>query len=151
MRFNENEIILASDHAGYELKEYVKNLLKKRGVPVVDVSAPELDPKDDYPVFGFRVAQAIARGEYRRGILLCGTGLGISMAANRYRGVRAALCTSPELANMAREHNNANVLVMGGRTTTREMAEKIIDAWFNGTFAEDRHNRRVEMLDQVPE
>jgi RpiB/LacA/LacB family sugar-phosphate isomerase len=147
---NSETIILAGDHAGYVMKEHVRQYLEKRGLMVVDASAPQLDPSDDYPLFGFKVAQAIADGEYKRGILMCGTGIGISIAANRYKGVRAALCTSPELAHMAREHNDSNILVLGGRTTTPQMAEQIVDAWLDGTFAGDRHARRVEMLDQAP-
>lgn len=148
---NKTTIVIASDHAGYEMKEYLKAYLSEKGITVADISAPEYDAKDDYPVFGFKLAHAIASGKYEKGILLCGTGLGISMAANRIRGVRAALCTSPELAHMAREHNNANVVVIGGRTTSRETAEKIVDTWLTGEFAGDRHAKRVAMLDEVPE
>jgi ribose 5-phosphate isomerase B len=147
---NETAVAIASDHAGYEMKEHLKKYLQEKSIEVVDLSAPQYDVSDDYPVFGFKLAKAIASGEYKRGILLCGTGLGISMAANRIRGVRAALCTSAELAHMAREHNDANVVVVGGRTTTRETAEKIVDTWLTGTFAGDRHAKRVAMLDDVP-
>lgn len=150
MQQNIEKVALAADHAGFELKEYVKAYLTRIGIAFEDMSAPQLDPADDYPVFGFKVAQAVADGWYRQGILLCGTGIGISIAANRYRGVRAALCTSPDMARMAREHNNANVLVLGGRTTAPETSEKIIDAWFDGNFAGGRHGRRVELLDQPP-
>ena len=151
MQKNIEKVALAADHAGFELKEYVKTYLKRIGIAVEDMSAPQLDPSDDYPEFGFKVAQVVADGCYRQGILICGTGIGISIAANRYRGVRAALCTSPDMARMAREHNNANVLVLGGRTTEPGTAEKIIDAWFDGDFAGGRHGRRVELLDQPPE
>ena len=144
-------IVIASDHAGYEMKEHLKSYLGSKGIAVADLSAPEYDAKDDYPVFGFKLAKAVASGEYAKGILLCGTGLGISMAANRIRGVRAALCTSPELAHMAREHNDANVVVVGGRTTTRETAEKIVDTWLESEFSGNRHAKRVAMLDEVPE
>ncbi len=151
MQHDIDKIVIAADHAGFELKEHIKSYLTKIGISCDDMSAPQLDPSDDYPLFGFKVARAIAKGEYHQGILLCGTGIGISIAANRYRGVRAALCFSPETARMAREHNNANVLVMGGRTTSPETAEKIIDAWFDGNFSGGRHGRRVEQLDHPPE
>lgn len=144
---NEQTILIASDHAGYELKEHLKSYLTKRGIKIKDLSAPELDPSDDYPIFGFKVAKEIAQKNYQQGILLCGTGIGISIAANRYKGVRAALCTSPELARMAREHNNANILVLGGRITSKEAAEKIVDAWLDGDFAGGRHEKRVNLLD----
>jgi len=150
MQQQTERMALASDHAGFAMKEHVKAYLAKKGVAVDDLSAPQLDPADDYPQFGFKLAGKVSKGEYKRGILLCGTGIGISIAANRVRGVRAALCTSPELAHMAREHNDSNVLVMGGRTTTPEMAEKIVDAWLEGTFAGERHGKRVEQLDSLP-
>lgn len=145
------KIILAGDHAGYEMKEHVKQYLTGKGIEVVDASAPQLDPADDYPVFGFKVAQAIAKGEFERGILMCGTGIGISIAANRYKGVRAALCTSAELARMSREHNNANVLVMGGRTTTKQAAEEMVDIWLKTPFSGERHARRLGLLDEPPQ
>ena len=145
------KIIIAGDHAGYEMKEHVKAYLQRKGFGVVDASAPELDPADDYPEFGFKVAQAIAGGEYDRGILMCGTGIGISIAANRLKGVRAALCTSVELARMSREHNNANILVMGGRTTEKTTAEEMVDTWLATGFSGERHARRLALLDTPPE
>ncbi|MBN1575379.1 MAG: ribose 5-phosphate isomerase B [Chitinispirillaceae bacterium] len=150
MKQNEEKMVIAGDHAGYELKEHVKAYLTRIGIAIEDLSAPQLDPSDDYPVFGFKAAKAIADGSIKQGILICGTGIGISIAANRYRGVRAALCTSPDMARMAREHNNANVLVLGGRTTAPRTAEKIIDAWLDGNFAGGRHSRRVDLLDRPP-
>jgi RpiB/LacA/LacB family sugar-phosphate isomerase len=143
-------IVIASDHAGFAMKEHVKAYLSKKGIRIEDLSAPTLDPLDDYPEFGFKVAKVIADGTFNRGMLFCGTGIGISIAANRYKGVRAVLCTSPELARLSREHNDANVLVIGGRTTAPDMAEKIVDAWLDGVFAGDRHCKRVAQLDQVP-
>ena len=147
----DSRMAIASDHAGYELKEHVKKYCEGKGIACVDLSAPEFDPADDYPLFGFKMAQAIVNGDVEKGILICGTGIGISIAANRFKGVRAALCTSAEMANMAKEHNNANVLVMGGRTTETSVAEQMVDAWINGSFGRDRHERRVMMLDQPPE
>ena len=145
------KIIIAGDHAGWEMKEHVRQFLQQRGYIVEDASAPQIDPSDDYPVFGFKVARAIADKAFEKGILICGTGIGISIAANRYPGVRAALCTSAELARMSREHNNANVLVMGGRTTSFPDAENMIDTWLNTPFSGDRHARRVDLLDQPPQ
>ncbi len=145
------KIVIAADHAGFETKEHVKEYLRRHGFEVEDLSAPTLDPADDYPVFGFKVARSIASGRYSQGILMCGTGIGISIAANRYKGVRAALCTSPEMATMARQHNDANVLVVGGRTTGMEMVDEILDAWFRSSFGRERHARRVAMLDNLPD
>lgn len=147
---NIEKVAIAADHAGFELKEHIKAYLTRIGIAVEDISSPQLDPTDDYPLIGFKAAKAVADGCYSQAILLCGTGIGISIAANRFRKVRAALCTSADMARMAREHNNANVLVLGGRTTAPETAEKILDAWFDGNFAGGRHGRRVEQLDQPP-
>jgi RpiB/LacA/LacB family sugar-phosphate isomerase len=150
MPSNSEKVVIAADHAGYELKEHVKSYLARIGIYVEDVSSPTLDPADDYPLLGFKLAKIIADGTFKQGILICGTGIGISIAANRFYGVRAALCTSPEMAHMAREHNDANVLVLGGRTTAPQSAEKIVDAWLDGNFAGGRHGRRVEQLDNPP-
>jgi len=140
-------IVVGSDHAGFEMKEYVKQYLVKKGVPFEDAGAVSLDLSDDYPEFAFRVAKAVAGGEFKRGILLCGSGIGASIAANRVKGVRAALCTSPDMARMSRLHNDSNVLVLGGRTTTQPMVEQIIDAWLNGGFEGGRHQKRIEQMD----
>lgn len=150
MTRQQEKIVLAADHAGYELKEHVKGYLTENGFEVDDLSSAQIDPSDDYPEFGFRVAKAIASGEYSRGMLFCGSGIGISIAANRIPGARAALCTSAELARMAREHNNSNILVLGGRTTPVQTAEEIVDSWLEADFAAGRHNRRVEQLDKPP-
>jgi RpiB/LacA/LacB family sugar-phosphate isomerase len=143
-------IAISADHAGYELKEFLKTELTKRGVAFEDLGAHKLDPLDGYPVYASRLAVAVAAGTCERGITLCGTGIGASIAANRHRGVRAALCTSPEMAKMSRLHNNANVLVMGGRTTPKETAVQIMDAWLNTAFEGDRHVKRIQELDQLP-
>jgi RpiB/LacA/LacB family sugar-phosphate isomerase len=142
-------IVIGSDHAGWELKEAVKEYLIKKGLTVKDVSEPKLNPDDDYPTIAFRVAKAVASGKFERGISVCGTGIGASIAANRVRGARAALCITPEMARMAKRHNNANVLVLGGRITVPEGAFMIIDAWLSAHFEGGRHLRRVEQLDKV--
>ena len=144
----EETIVLGSDHAGFEMKEAVKRYLIKLGIPVEDSGAAEFDPADDYTHFAFKLARSIADGIYKRGILLCGTGIGASIAANRVKGVRAALCSSPELARMSRAHNDSNVLVLGGRTTPEEVVKRIIDAWLDGDFEGGRHQKRVQQLDQ---
>jgi ribose 5-phosphate isomerase B len=146
----EKEIVLiGSDHAGFEMKEILKSYLSEQGIPFNDAGAKKLDPDDDYPVFASKVAAAIGKKEYNVGIVLCGTGIGASIAANRHKGVRAALCTSAEMAVMARKHNDANVLVLGGRTTSVDLAKHIIDAWFKTDFEGERHGRRVQQLDEL--
>jgi ribose 5-phosphate isomerase B len=142
-------IVIGSDHAGWELKEEVKKYLIDKGINVKDVSEPKLSPDDDYPKYAKRVAKAVASGEYDKGITVCGTGIGASIAANRVRGARAALCLTPEMARMSRRHNNANVLVMGGRITQPRDASMIIDAWLSAKFEGGRHQRRVELMDSA--
>jgi RpiB/LacA/LacB family sugar-phosphate isomerase len=142
-------IVISSDHAGWELKEAVKGYLTSKGFSVEDVSEPKLNLEDDYPKYAFRVAKKVASGQFEKGIAVCGTGIGASIAANRIRGARAALCLTPEMARMAKRHNNANVLVLGGRITQPGEAFMIIEAWMSAKFEGGRHLRRVELLDGV--
>ncbi|HEX3019650.1 MAG TPA: ribose 5-phosphate isomerase B [Chitinispirillaceae bacterium] len=142
-------ILLGSDHAGFEMKEYIKQYLTEENIPFEESGAIEYDSTDDYPVIAFNLAKKIASGEFARGILLCGTGIGASIAANRVKGVRAALCSSPEIARMSRLHNNSNVLVLGGRITARDMVIEIINAWLGGTFEGGRHQKRIDQLDSI--
>ena len=140
-------LTLGSDHAGFEMKTFIKGELSRRGIAFVDCGAAQLDPLDDYPVFTARVARAVATGEAEQGIAVCGTGIGASITANRFRGVRAALCTTPEMAAMARKHNDANVLVIGGRMTAPQVVAAILDAWFAAAPEGGRHQRRIEQMD----
>jgi ribose 5-phosphate isomerase B len=142
-------ILISSDHAGYRMKEFVKRLLDSMNVPYEDLGAHREDPDDDYPVFAARVGQAVSDGRRRRGITVCGTGIGASIVANRYRGVRAALCTSAETARMARTHNDANVLVLGGRITSEAVVADIVKIWLATPFEGGRHQRRIELLEKV--
>jgi ribose 5-phosphate isomerase B len=139
-------IIVGSDHAGFDLKERVKEWLEARGFAVEDAGtrSPE---QVDYPDYAHRVAEAVASGKRARGILVCGTGIGVSIAANRHRGVRAAVACSEETARLAREHNDANVLALGGRTLDPTLAERIVDAWLKTPFAGGRHARRVSKIE----
>jgi ribose 5-phosphate isomerase B len=133
------------------MKELVKEYLIGRGVSVEDVSSEKLDPLDDYPVSAFKLEQKISNKEFGKGILLCGSGIGASIAANRYRRVRAALCKSVELARLSRLHNDANVLVIGGRTTSLETVKEMIDTWLSQQFEGGRHQRRIDQLNQFGE
>ena len=141
-------IVIGSDHAGFELKEHVKKQLARLGIAYHDVGTVDTQ-STDYPIWAGRVAKAVAGGKYRRGIAICGTGIGASIAANRFRGVRAALCTSVEMARLSRRHNNANVLVMGGRITAPDVASEILEAWLTTAFEGGRHVRRVCQLDDI--
>jgi ribose 5-phosphate isomerase B len=142
-------IVIGSDHAGWELKEAVKAHLQSKKIAVSDLSEPSLNPADDYPKYSFRVAKAVASGTFDRGIIICGTGIGASIAANRVKGVRAALCLTEEMAVLSRKHNNANVLVLGGRLTVSEKAFSIIEAWLSTAFEGGRHEGRVRQLDKM--
>jgi ribose 5-phosphate isomerase B len=144
---NASAIIIGSDHAAFPLKERIKQELAGLGHPVEDVG-PHDSASCDYPVFAEAVAQRIASGEFQRGILMCGTGVGMSMAANRFPGVRAALCAEPLTAALSRRHNDANVLVMGGRMIGETMALEILNVWLRTAFEGDRHQRRIAMFDR---
>ena len=144
------KLAIASDHAGFALKEHLKPVLDRLGWQWEDFGPYTSDPVD-YPDYGFPVAEAVARGEYDRGILLCGTGIGMACVANKVRGVRAALCTSTELAELSRRHNDANVLTMGGRTTSFELAERIVEVWLSTEFEGGRHRRRVDKITSYEE
>lgn len=142
------KIGIASDHGGFELKEYLKEYLKKSGIEVSDFGTNSEEPVD-YPIYGERCARAVANGEVERGIVCCGTGIGISIAANKVKGIRCALCTDENMARLSRQHNNANVLALGGRTTSNEEAQKILDAWLITEFEGGRHQRRIDMIDNI--
>ena len=139
-------IALGSDHAGLALKRELVTVLQKRGETVVDLGC-DSEQSCDYPDFGHAVAKGIAEGRYRLGVLVCGTGIGMSIAANRHRGVRAALCTEALAARMSREHNDANVLCMGARIVGPGLAVAILEAFLDGRFEGGRHERRVKKLD----
>jgi ribose 5-phosphate isomerase B len=141
-------LIIGSDHAGYALKEQVKALVEKLGYAVEDVGCYSEDSVD-YPQPGKAVAVRVASGEFPRGCLICGSGLGMSMIANRFRGVRAALCNDLYSAILSRRHNNANVLVMGGRLIGPELAREIVTTWLATPFEGGRHQRRVAQLDDA--
>ena len=140
------KIVIASDHAGFELKQAIKKNFME-GFEWLDLGTDSLDSVD-YPDFGEAMAKAIKNKDAERGIIVCGTGIGISIAANRYAAVRAALCTSPEMAALAREHNDANVLALGARITGFDTAMDCVDTFMKTDFAGGRHKRRIEKLDQ---
>src|SRR3954465_8064193 len=142
------KILIASDHAGFELKGEVERLLKARGYEVVDLGPATADSVD-YADYAHPLADKVSRGEAEQGILLCGTGLGMSYAANRHAGVRAAVSWAPEIAALARQHNDANVLVLPARFVSKDQAEQIVDAFLSSKFEGGRHARRVEKIEPV--
>ena len=141
------KIALACDHGGYELKLAVMDHLKERGIECIDLGCN--GERVDYPVYGKAVGEAVVKGEADLGIACCGTGLGISMAANKVHGVRCAVPTTPFMAEMAKAHNNANVLALGGRVLTPEQACEYVDLWLDTEFLGDYHAVRVAMLDEM--
>lgn len=142
-------LLVASDHAGFELKEKLKQALERLGVAYRDLGTHGTDAVD-YPDFARKVAEAVSRGEAERGLLVCGSGQGMAMTANRYRGVRAALPFDEQSARLSREHNDANVLALGGRTLDHGRAERILEVWLKTPFAGGRHAGRVEKIDALP-
>ena len=138
-------IAIACDHGGFELKEQVRAHLEAQGIAYKDFGCYSLDSVD-YPVTGAAAAKAVASGECERGIVICTTGIGISMTANKVKGVRCALCHDPYSAEMTRRHNNANVLAMGGGMVGPFMAFKIVDTFLSTEFEGGRHQRRVDLI-----
>ena len=142
------KIAIASDHGVYALNEQVKQHLLERGVEVEDLGTHSEDSVD-YPVYGKLCGQTVASGKADLGVVVCGTGIGISIAANKVKGIRCGLCTSVEMAHLTKQHNNANVLDLGGRTTKPELAMAIVDEWLDTEFEGGRHQRRIDMLDEM--
>jgi len=142
------KIAIGSDHGGFQLKETVKAYLNENGYDVEDLGCFSGESVD-YPDFALKVAEKVASGEFEKGILMCGTGIGISISANKVKGIRAALCHDHLTASLAARHNNANILCMGGRTTGPETAKDIVDAWLNTPFEGGRHKRRLAKIAEM--
>lgn len=137
---------IGNDHSALELKAEIIELLKEKGHEVVDYGTNSSE-SCDYPIYGEIVAHAVADGEVDRGILICGTGLGISLAANKVKGIRAAVCSEPFTAKMSREHNDCNILAFGARVVGAELAKMIVDVWISTEFSgAERHKKRVSMI-----
>jgi len=141
-------IIIGSDHAAYDLKEKVKAFLMERGIDVEDAGCYSEDSVD-YPDFGIKVASMVSAGKFERGILMCGTGIGMSMVANKFPRVRAALCTDLFSSIMSKRHNNANILVLGARVVGDILALEIVKAWLETPFEGGRHQRRLDKFDRI--
>lgn len=140
-------IAVASDHGGFEMKQKVKAWLKEMGEEVLDLGCDSL-ASVDYPVYGKRLAKAILEGKAQKGVLMCGTGIGMSITVNRFQGIRATLAHDAFTARMSREHNDSNVLVMGGRTTGDEVAKDMLKVWLNTPFEGGRHSNRLHIIDE---
>ena len=142
------KIVVGCDHAAYELKEAIKEKLIGEGHEVIDVGCDSTESVD-YPKYGHAVGRTVASGDAERGIAVCGSGIGISIACNKVPGIRAALCTSVEMAEMCRRHNNANVVCMGARMISQELAFDIIDTWMTTDFEAGKHLRRINEIEDL--
>ncbi|SDZ33925.1 ribose 5-phosphate isomerase B [Proteiniborus ethanoligenes] len=142
------KIGLGCDHAGYELMIYIKEYLDEKGIEYIDFGTNSSESVD-YPEFGEKVAQAVKNGECDKGIVCCGTGIGISISANKVPGVRCALCGDCYSARMSIEHNNANVLAIGARVTGKDLALEILDTWLKAEFQGGKHERRVNKIKDI--
>jgi ribose 5-phosphate isomerase B len=145
---NKSPVVIASDHAAYQLKEKIKLFLIENGIAVEDAGVQD-EGSVDYPDYGIKVASLVSAGRFDRGILLCGTGIGMSMVANRFSNVRAALCNDVLSAIMSRRHNDSNVLVMGGRLIGDVLAIEILKAWLETPFEGGRHQKRIDKFNNT--
>ena len=142
------KIVIGCDHGGFELKTHVIKYLKEQGIELFDFGTYTED-SCDYPDVAEKVAKAVANGEYEKGILICGTGIGISIAANKVDGIRAALCGDVYSAKMTRKHNDANILALGGRVVSIEKGLKLVDIFLNTPFEGGRHQQRIDMITAI--
>lgn len=139
------KIAVGNDHTALEMKREIAGHLEKKGYDVIDLGTNET-ASCDYPAYGEKVALAVVNGDADLGVAICGTGVGISLAANKVRGIRAVVCSEPYSAKLSREHNDSNVLCFGARVVGTEMAKMIVDSWLDASFEGDRHRRRVDMI-----
>jgi ribose 5-phosphate isomerase B len=139
------KVAIGSDHAGFEVKDQIKGILSELGIEALDLGTNSTESVD-YPEFGARVGKAVASGEAEQGIVICGSGTGIAIAANKVNRVRAVQAWREEVARLAREHNDANVIAIGARVLSSEQIDKIIRAWFDASYEGERHQRRVDKL-----
>ena len=142
------KIALAADHAGYPEKEKIKRTLDELGIEYADMGTASTDSVD-YPDYAKKVAEAVSRGDYEQGLLVCGSGTGMAIAANKIKGVRAAVAWNEDIARLAREHNDANVLALPARFMSDEEAVKVLKAWFAADFEGGRHAKRVEKISEL--
>ena len=140
-------IALASDHAGFELKEAIKKHLVENNYDITDFGTNS-DASCDYPIFAKKAASAVASGVCEKGIVCCGTGIGVSITANKFKGIRCALCTDEYTAWMAKRHNNANMVAFGARVLDTDTVLKLVDVWLSTEFEQGRHQRRIDMIEE---
>jgi len=142
------KLLIASDHAGFALKEKLKEYLQKKAISVKDLGTYSSE-RCDYPLYAYELARNISSGKFKRGILICKSGIGNSIVANRWPGVRAALCDSLKITKLSRQHNDSNVLVMGSGFVKADLAKRMVTAWLNTKFLGGRHLRRIKLINQI--
>ena len=142
------KISIGCDHAGFEVKEMILNLLNEMGYEMIDFGTNSSESVD-YPIYGIKVGESVATKQVDKGIVVCGSGIGISIAANKVTGIRAALCSTVEHAVLSRKHNNANVLAIGARLTNNQEIKEIVINWLNTSFEGGRHQERINLIDKI--
>lgn len=142
------KIGIGNDHVAVEMKNEIKKYLEEKGHIVLDYGTDSTE-RCDYPIYGVKVARAVVSSKVDRGILICGTGVGISLAANKVKGIRAVVCSEPYSAVLSRQHNNTNILAFGARVIGTELAKMIVDSWLNAEFEGGRHQKRIDMLTEI--
>ena len=141
-------IAIGADHAGFKLKEFVKKLLQQKGFEVIDVGTYS-EERCHYPEYAKKVAKMVSEDEVKKGILICGSGIGMSIVANKFKGVRAALCHNIYSAKFSRLHNNSNILCLGGRVTGEDLTREIVEVWLNTPFEGGRHEERLKLIEEI--
>ncbi len=144
------KIAIGNDHVAVEMKNEIKEYIESMGHEVIDVGTNSRD-RFDYPISGYKVGRMVASGQVEKGILICGTGVGISLAANKVHGVRAVVCSEPYTARLSRQHNNSNILAFGARVIGIETAKMIVDEWLKADFEGGRHQNRIDMITKIEE
>ena len=142
------KIAIGNDHVAVAMKNHIKNYLEAKGYEVVNFGT-DTEERTDYPIYGKKVADAIVSGECELGILICGTGIGISLAANKVEGIRAAVCSEPYSARLTRQHNNANIIAFGARVVGEATAEMIVDEFLSAEYEGGRHQGRIDMIEAI--
>lgn len=142
------KIAIGNDHTAVELKNHIKEYLENKGYDVTDFGTSS-EERTDYPIYGYKVACSVANKEFDLGILICGTGIGISLAANKVKGIRAAVCSEPYSARLTRAHNNANIIAFGARVVGPSMAEMIVEEFLTTEYEGGRHQKRIDMISAI--
>ena len=142
------KLAIGNDHVAVEMKKEIKAYLEAKGIEMVDVGTNSTE-RFNYPISGYKVAQMVAAGEVDGGVLICGTGVGISLAANKVKGIRACVCSEPYSAKLSKQHNNTNIIAFGARVIGVETAKMIVDEWLNAKYEGGRHQNRLDMITAI--